>query len=87
YRPPLGGEPRPPIYGRYWDLPHVEGNDQWWDYGRSHPPELSLDSIVHVDGDRFEAASINESAAGPTRWAIFAESRLVRPLNWLPDIP
>jgi hypothetical protein len=70
-----------------WGLPEVRGTDQWWEYGRDRPGLLELDSVAHVGGERFEAGWNPRTEDGPTRWAIMAESRIVRPLNWLPDIP
>jgi hypothetical protein len=84
--PPPYLPPRP-FHNENWGLPKVRGTEQWWDYGRPEQVFRNVDSVVHVEGERFEAVSDEPRDEGPTRWAIMAESRTIRALNWLPDIP
>ncbi len=69
---------------------HVrEPSQQWWEYGSHASDYLWLESVEHVDGERFEAVVIEPEkgpSIGPTRYAILAEAHTVRPANWLPDI-
>lgn len=63
----------------------VEGQ-QWWEFGREPPKPLWLKSLDRIAGERFEVSSVEEPEEGPTRWAVLAESKIVRPLNWLPEL-
>lgn len=84
-RPPF--RPAKPSHDQEWGLPQPTATDQWWEYRRYPPNPLRLLSVTHVEGERFEATSVIQTDDGPTRWAILAESKVVKALNWLPDIP
>ena len=61
---------------------------QWWECGRK-PPVLWIAEVEHLEGERFEARVVgwaNPDHAGPSRLLVLADSGVVRPLDWLPDI-
>ncbi len=70
-----------------WSLVAVPATKQRWEYGRFRPNVLNFSSVQHVGGERFEASWDREKESGPSRWTILAESRIVRALNWPPDMP
>ena len=65
-------------------MQEVSGTEQRWEYGSK---VLSLSSVHQVESERFDASWERETDLAANRWAILAGSRVVRALNWLPDLP
>lgn len=85
YHGPPYGEQKPSRHND-WGPSHVVEGHQWWEFGREPPTPLWLKSVDHIEGERFEVASVEDAEEGPTRWVVLAKSKVVRPVNWLPEI-